>query len=213
MPSYPFDSGGDCGEKHGTCSCAVRGSPAFCRFHPPCAEKMLSAQLDNHRAVAAVSGQVPETLHNIRTIHALGTEDYMEHRYDRSIGESYAAVEKTNFYDAIYSPVFFFLAHLFLLHGFHDHSLEFRRVSFVWYSFWHRKAPLPLVQVLYHTCLTNGVQFICVRGFFAVHITTAFLLSTFLCRTEAYKVRNTVLFSPEAQNENPVPQFFREKAR
>lgn len=29
----------------------------------------------------------------------------MERRYDRSIGESYAAVEKTNFYDAIYSPV------------------------------------------------------------------------------------------------------------
>ena len=29
----------------------------------------------------------------------------MEKRYDRRIGESYAAVEKTNFYDAIYSPV------------------------------------------------------------------------------------------------------------
>lgn len=55
--------------------------------------------------VAAVSGQVPETLHNIRTIRALGAEDYMERRYDRSIGESYAAVEKTNFYDAIYSPI------------------------------------------------------------------------------------------------------------
>ena len=29
----------------------------------------------------------------------------MERRYDRRIGESYAAVEKTNFYDALYSPV------------------------------------------------------------------------------------------------------------
>lgn len=67
------------------------------------------AQLDNRRAVAAVSGQVPETLHNIRTIHALGMETYMERRYDRRIGESYAAVEKTNFYDAIYSPVVFLL--------------------------------------------------------------------------------------------------------
>ena len=47
---------------------------------------------------------MPETLHNIRTIHALGLEEYMEKRYDRRIGESYAAVEKTNFYDAIYSP-------------------------------------------------------------------------------------------------------------
>ncbi len=48
---------------------------------------------------------MPEALHNIRTIHALGLEDYMEKRYDKRIGESYAAVEKTNFYDAIYSPV------------------------------------------------------------------------------------------------------------
>ena len=68
-------------------------------------KKMLAAQLDNRRAVAAVSGLVPETLHNIRTIRALGLETYMERRYDRRIGESYAAVEKTNFYDAIYSPV------------------------------------------------------------------------------------------------------------
>lgn len=68
-------------------------------------KKMLAAQLDNRRAVAAVSGQVPETLHNIRTIRALGLESYMERKYDRRIGESYAAVEKTNFYDAIYSPV------------------------------------------------------------------------------------------------------------
>ena len=57
------------------------------------------------RAVAAVSGQVPETLHNIRTIRALGLEDYMERRYDRCIGAGYAAMERTNFYDALYSPV------------------------------------------------------------------------------------------------------------
>ena len=68
-------------------------------------KKMLSAQLENRRAVAAVSGQVPETIHNIRTIRALGLEKYMEGRYDQRIGEGYAAVEKTNFYDAIYSPV------------------------------------------------------------------------------------------------------------
>ena len=68
-------------------------------------KRMLVAQLENRRAVAAISGQVPEALHNIRTIHALGLEEYMERRYDQRIGESYAAVEKTNFYDAIYSPV------------------------------------------------------------------------------------------------------------
>lgn len=49
--------------------------------------------------------QVPETLHNIRTIRALGMEQYMERRYDRCIGAGYAAMERTNFYDAVYSPV------------------------------------------------------------------------------------------------------------
>ena len=68
-------------------------------------KRMLASQLENRRAVAAASGQIPETLHNIRTVRALGMEAYMERRYDRSIGESYAAVEKTNFYDAVYSPV------------------------------------------------------------------------------------------------------------
>lgn len=67
--------------------------------------RMLAAQMENRRAVAAISAQVPEALHNIRTIRALGLEDYMSARYDRRIGESYAAVEKTNFYDAVYSPV------------------------------------------------------------------------------------------------------------
>ena len=79
--------------------------PVFAVFTRHVQKRMLAAQLDNRRAVAAVSGQVPETLHTIRTIRALGLETYMEQRYDRCIGESYAAMERTNFYDAIYSPV------------------------------------------------------------------------------------------------------------
>ena len=79
--------------------------PLFAVFTRYVQKRMLAAQLDNRRAVAAVSGRVPETLHNIRTIRALGLEDYMERRYDRCIGDSYAAMERTNFYDAVYSPV------------------------------------------------------------------------------------------------------------
>ena len=79
--------------------------PLFAVFTRHVQNRMLAAQLDNRCAVAAVSGQVPETLHNIRTIRALGLEDYMERRYDRCIGDSYAAMERTNFYDAVYSPV------------------------------------------------------------------------------------------------------------
>ena len=79
--------------------------PLFAVFTRHVQKRMLSAQFDNRRAVAAVSGLVPETLHNIRTIRALGTEAYMERRYDRRIADGYAAMERTNFYDAIYSPV------------------------------------------------------------------------------------------------------------
>lgn len=72
-------------------------------------KNMLAAQLENRRAVSRVSGHVPQTLHNIRTIHSLGKERYMEQRYDEYIEESYRAMEKTNFYDAVYSPVILIL--------------------------------------------------------------------------------------------------------
>ena len=72
-------------------------------------KNMLKAQIENRRAVGRASGHVPETLHNIRTIHMLGKERYMEKRYDEYIAESYRAVDRTNFYDAIYSPVILIL--------------------------------------------------------------------------------------------------------
>ena len=72
-------------------------------------KNMLEAQIENRRAVGRASGHVPETLHNIRTIHTLGKERYMEQRYEEYIAESYRAVDRTNFYDAIYSPVILIL--------------------------------------------------------------------------------------------------------
>lgn len=72
-------------------------------------KNMLKAQIENRQAVGRASGHVPETLHNIRTIHTLGKERYMEQRYDQYIAESYRAVDRTNFYDAIYSPVILIL--------------------------------------------------------------------------------------------------------
>ena len=68
-------------------------------------KNMLVSQLQNRKAVSRASGHVPETLHNIRTIHCLSKESYMERKYDEYIGDSYRAMERTNFYDAVYSPV------------------------------------------------------------------------------------------------------------
>lgn len=72
---------------------------------PPLILGRIVDALVNGQAVGRASGYVPETLHNIRTIHSLGKENYMEQRYDQAIGESYRAIERTNFYDAVYSPV------------------------------------------------------------------------------------------------------------
>ena len=79
--------------------------PLFAVFTRQVQKRMLCAQLDHRRTVADASAQVPETLHNIRTIRALGLEDYMARRYDQRIADGYAAMERTNFYDAVYSPV------------------------------------------------------------------------------------------------------------
>ena len=68
-------------------------------------KRMLSAQLANRIAVGKVTNHVPETIQCIRTIHSLRKEKYMREVYDEHIQDSYDAVEKTNFYDAVYSPV------------------------------------------------------------------------------------------------------------
>ena len=65
----------------------------------------LCAQLDNRIAVAKVNNHIPETLHNIRMIHVFQKERYMEEKYDEYISESYHAVNRSNFYDSIYSPI------------------------------------------------------------------------------------------------------------
>lgn len=68
-------------------------------------KRMLSAQLANRAAVGRVNSHVPETIRNIRMIHTFHKEKYMEKCYGRYILEGYHAVEKSNFYDSIYSPI------------------------------------------------------------------------------------------------------------
>ena len=68
-------------------------------------KRMLQAQLEHRAAVARASQHVPETIHSIRTVHTLRKERYMARRYDSAIQDGYRAMERTNFYDAIYSPI------------------------------------------------------------------------------------------------------------
>lgn len=79
--------------------------PLIALFTRHVQKKMLAAQMDSRKAAAWMSGLVPETIHCIRMIHVFGKEGFMRKRYDRALQEGYAAMERTNFYDALYSPV------------------------------------------------------------------------------------------------------------
>ncbi|MDD6212930.1 MAG: ABC transporter ATP-binding protein [Clostridiales bacterium] len=68
-------------------------------------KRMLKAQMENREAVGRTNQQIPETLKNMRTIRVLGQETYMLHRYGDTIEQSYRAQERSNFYDAVYSPI------------------------------------------------------------------------------------------------------------
>ena len=72
-------------------------------------KKMLTAQINNRIAVGKVTNHVPETIRCIRTIHLLHGEAYMQKVYNQHIQDSYEAIEKNNFYDAIYSPIILIL--------------------------------------------------------------------------------------------------------
>jgi len=72
--------------------------------------RMLGAQVENRVAVGKVNNHVPETIRNIRMIHTLFRERYMEERYDAYISESYRATETSNRYDALYSPIIIFIS-------------------------------------------------------------------------------------------------------
>ena len=68
-------------------------------------KQMLTAQMANRAAIGKVNNHVPETIRNMRSIRSLSIQKYMEEKYDTYIEESYRALEKTNFYNAIYSPI------------------------------------------------------------------------------------------------------------
>lgn len=68
-------------------------------------KRMLGAQMRNRVAVGKANNHLPETIHNIRMIHTFGRERYMETTYRTYIDDGFEAMEKSNFYDAIYSPI------------------------------------------------------------------------------------------------------------
>lgn len=68
-------------------------------------KRMLKAQMNHLEAVAKANQQIPEAISNIRTISMLNQKKYILKRFEGCIDESFYALQKANFYDAIYSPI------------------------------------------------------------------------------------------------------------
>ena len=80
-------------------------SPLLMIFTRITQKRMLKSQIENREAIAKVGEIIPETLKNKRVIHNIDGEIFMENKYDVNISKSYKAIQKSNFYDSIYSPV------------------------------------------------------------------------------------------------------------
>lgn len=68
-------------------------------------KRILLSQTENRIAIGKTNQQIPETLKNMRTIRLLHRESFMLERYENSIDQSFHAQERSNFYDAVYSPL------------------------------------------------------------------------------------------------------------
>ena len=67
--------------------------------------RVRAAQSANRSAVARIVAVIPETLASFRMIRGLGAEAWMERRYGAALNDGYRAMDCTNFYDSVYSPV------------------------------------------------------------------------------------------------------------
>ncbi len=68
-------------------------------------KQMLKSEIQNRKAIADANAILPDTINNLLMIQNLQAQSFMENAYDQTIEQSYQALQKTNFYDAIYSPI------------------------------------------------------------------------------------------------------------
>ena len=68
-------------------------------------KQMLKSEIQNRKAIADANAILPDTINNLLMIQNLQAQPFMENAYDQTIEQSYQALQKTNFFDAIYSPI------------------------------------------------------------------------------------------------------------
>lgn len=79
--------------------------PFLWKFTRICQQSVRKAQLKQRSAIADVFSCLPETIAMLPVIQNLGMESFMENRYGKMIGRSFRAIERTNFFDSVYSPI------------------------------------------------------------------------------------------------------------
>lgn len=79
--------------------------PFLWKFTRICQQSVRKAQLKQRSAIADVFSCLPETIALLPVIQNLGMESFMENRYGQMIGRSFRAIERTNFFDSVYSPI------------------------------------------------------------------------------------------------------------
>ena len=79
--------------------------PFLWKFTRICQQSVRKAQLKQRSAIADVFSCLPETMAMLPVLQNLGMESFMENRYGQMIGRSFRAIERTNFFDSVYSPI------------------------------------------------------------------------------------------------------------
>lgn len=67
--------------------------------------RMLKAQMNNRVLTGKTNNHISESLKNIKLLKAYSIEDYMEKRYRNLLLQNFRTIEKSNFYDSIFSPI------------------------------------------------------------------------------------------------------------
>lgn len=67
--------------------------------------RMFKAQLNNRVLTGKINNHISESLKNMKLVKSYNIESFMENRYRRFLLQNFKTIEKSNFYDSIFSPI------------------------------------------------------------------------------------------------------------
>jgi len=67
--------------------------------------RMFKAQMNNRVLTGKINNHISESLKNIKLVKSYSIESFMEKRYRSYLLQNFKTIEKSNFYDSIFSPI------------------------------------------------------------------------------------------------------------